>query len=66
MSFNSKRGTVSRKLITPKSWGQKSMDNFGKSGNERSCAHCGKHGLILERTIAGEMFRCPACKKLQF
>ncbi|MBV8046925.1 MAG: hypothetical protein JO171_07220 [Paludibacterium sp.] len=60
------RNTVSRRLITPSSWGKKDSLNANAPSEQRACRHCGHRGLNEESTIAGQMFRCPACKKLQF
>ncbi|TDR72032.1 hypothetical protein [Paludibacterium purpuratum] len=60
------RSSVQRRLITPASWGKKDPRQINASGEERACGHCSHRGLKAESTIAGQMFRCPACKKLQF
>lgn len=58
--------SVSRRLITPKSWGKRDGDNFNIPARERVCRHCFHKGLSEVRTIAGQMFRCPRCQQLQF
>jgi hypothetical protein len=60
------RNRVSRRLITPSAWGKKDAFNAQTPADERQCKHCSRRGLHAEHTIAGQMFRCPACKTLQF
>lgn len=65
--MSTQRNSVQRRLITPASWGKKAdLINANKSPQERTCSHCGHRGLDEESSIAGRMFRCPSCKKLQF
>lgn len=60
------RQSVQRRLITPEAWGKKSGLSDNKEPAHRICTHCSHKGLVPEHTIAGAMFRCPACRKLQF
>jgi len=62
----SSHSSVQRRLITPQAWGKKDGITGPKTPQQRSCSHCGHKGLVEENTIAGNMCRCPACKKLQF
>lgn len=64
--MSTSRKSVQRRLITPEAWGKKTLLNQNKEPAARVCSHCGHKGLDEERTIAGAMYRCPACKKLQF
>ena len=61
------RTSVQRRLITPDAWGKKNqLGQQSSNPAERTCSHCSHRGLVQETTIAGTMYRCPACKKLQF
>jgi hypothetical protein len=58
--------TVQRRLITPSVWGKKNVFAAPQPPEEHVCIHCSHKGMNTESTIAGLMYRCPACKKLQF
>jgi len=64
--MSSSRSSVQRRLITPSSWGKKGATPADLPAPKRTCTHCGHKGLTEEQTIAGNMYRCPSCKKLQF
>ncbi|BEV71329.1 MULTISPECIES: hypothetical protein [unclassified Paludibacterium] len=64
--MSTQRSSVQRRLITPASWGKKDPRQQHLDAEQRTCSHCSHRGLRGETTIAGQMFRCPSCKKLQF
>jgi hypothetical protein len=65
--MSTSRKSVQRRLITPEAWGKKNvLSPQSKDPAGRQCSHCSHKGLVEEQTIAGMMYRCPACKKLQF
>jgi len=64
--MSTQRSSVQRRLITPEAWGKKNALTTPRTPEERVCTHCSHKGLREENTIAGPMFRCPVCKRLQF
>jgi hypothetical protein len=64
--MSTQRSSTQRRLVTPESWGKKSLFDNNAPAAARACTHCSRKGLREEQTIAGLMYRCPLCKKLQF
>jgi DNA-directed RNA polymerase subunit RPC12/RpoP len=64
--MSTQRSSTQRRLITPESWGKKNALDNNAPAAARACTHCSHKGLREEQTIAGQMYRCPSCKKLQF